>query len=169
MKLTRREALKMGVAAGASLTIGGRSVSAQTSQLIQRTIPSSGERVPVIGLGARNYRLGDVQAERAPFKGTLKAFVNLGGKLVDTAPGYGNSETVTGDLVAELGIRDQLFLASKVDREDRDDGLERIDNSFRYLRIDRLDLMRIHNLKGMDIQLGTLRDPGNHQRTSRGG
>lgn len=158
MKLTRREALRMGVAAGVSLIIPGRSLSAQTSQLIQRTIPSSGERVPVIGLGARNYRVGDAEGERAPFKATLKAFADLGGKLVDTAPGYGNSETVVGDLVAELDIRDRLFLASKVDREDRDEGLERIDNSFRYLRTDRMDLMQVHNLRGVDTQLGNLRD-----------
>jgi aryl-alcohol dehydrogenase-like predicted oxidoreductase len=158
IKLTRREALKMGVAAGASLLISGRSIAAQTSGLIQRAIPSSGERVPVIGLGARNYRVGDAQAERAPFKATLKAFADLGGKLVDTAPGYGNSEAVVGDLVADLGIRDQLFVATKVDREDRDEGLKRIDDSFRYLRTDRLDLMQVHNLRGVDTQLGTLRD-----------
>lgn len=148
----------MGVAAGASLLISGRSIAAQTSGLIQRAIPSSGERVPVIGLGARNYRVGDAQAERAPFKATLKAFADLGGKLVDTAPGYGNSEAVVGDLVADLGIRDQLFVATKVDREDRDEGLKRIDDSFRYLRTDRLDLMQVHNLRGVDTQLGTLRD-----------
>ena len=158
MKLTRREVVKMGVAAGAWLVIPGRSLFAQTSQRIQRAIPSSGETVPVIGLGARNYRVGDAQAERAPFKAALKAFADLGGKLVDTAPGYGNSETVVGDLVAELGIRDQLFLATKVDREDRDEGLERIDNSFRYLHTPRLDLMQVHNLRGVDTQLGTLRD-----------
>jgi aryl-alcohol dehydrogenase-like predicted oxidoreductase len=158
MKRTRREVVKLGVAAGASLLLGGGSLSAQSGRLIQRTIPSSGETVPVIGLGARNYRVGDDQAQRAPFKATLKAFADGGGKLVDTAPGYGNSETVVGDLVAELGIRDQLFVATKVDREDREEGLERIDDSFRYLRTDRLDLMQVHNLRGVDTQLGTLRD-----------
>ncbi len=158
MKRTRREVVKLGVAAGASLLLGGGSLAAQSARLIQRTIPSSGETVPVIGLGARNYRVGDDQAQRAPFKATLKAFVDGGGKLVDTAPGYGNSETVVGDLVAELGIRDQLFVATKVDREDREEGLERIDDSFRYLRTDRLDLMQVHNLRGVDTQLGTLRD-----------
>ena len=96
MKRTRREVVKLGGAAGASLLLGGGSLSAQSARLIGRTIPSSGETVPVIGLGARNYRVGDDQAQRAPFKATLKAFADGGGKLVDTAPGYGNSETVVG-------------------------------------------------------------------------
>ncbi len=158
MNLTRRELFKLGLAAGASRIIPGHGIFAQASLPIQRAIPSSGETVPVIGLGARNYRVVDGEAERAPFKATLKAFADLGGKLIDTAPGYGNSETVVGDLVDELGIRDQLFVATKVDREDRDEGLERIENSFRYLRTDRLDLIQVHNLRGVDTQLGTLRD-----------
>lgn len=158
MKLTRREALRMGALAGASLIPVQRSIAGQTSELIQRTIPSSGETVPVIGLGARNYRVGDMGAELIPFKNTLKRFVDLGGRVVDTAPGYGNSETVIGNLVSELDILDQLFLASKVNSQGQNEGVTSIDNSFRYLRSRQLDLMQVHNLRDVDTQLKTLRE-----------
>lgn len=73
--------------------------------------------VPAAGIGTRNFRTGPSVNERAPFKATLQAFVELGGRVLDTAPSYGNSETVVGDLSAEFGITDDLFLVTKVDRE----------------------------------------------------
>jgi aryl-alcohol dehydrogenase-like predicted oxidoreductase len=158
MKLTRRDVVKMGVSVGGSLVLGRRSILAQASELIQRAIPSSGETVPVVGLGARNYRAGDSEAERAPFKATVRVFAELGGKVIDTAPSYGNSESLIGDFVAELGIRDQLFLASKVSSQGRAAGLEQIDDSFRYLRTGMIELMEVHNLRDVDTQVRTLQD-----------
>jgi aryl-alcohol dehydrogenase-like predicted oxidoreductase len=158
MRISRRELVKLWAGAGASFMLGWRPRFWQESPLIHRAIPSTGETVPAVGIGARNYRVGPSATERAPFKATLRVFAELGGKLVDTAPSYGNSETVVGDLVAELGTRDDLFLATKVDREGREAGIERMEASMRFLRTDRIDLMQVHNLRDSDTQLGTLRE-----------
>ena len=158
MKLTRRQWLKLSAGAGLSLAVGWRPRLARTEDLIQKRIPSSGEAVPAIGIGTRNYRVGSSAAERAPYRATLQTFAELGGKLIDTAPSYGNSESVLGDLIADLGIRDRLFLATKVDREGRDAGIERMEASFQKLRTDRIDLMQVHNLRDAATQLATMRD-----------
>jgi len=156
MKLTRRDAIKAGAGASAAAALGWRTGTAQTSELVSKTIPRTAEVLPVIGLGARNYRVGPSAEERAPYKATLARFAQMGGMVVDSAPSYGNSESVVGDLVAELGIRDQLFIASKVDRTGREEGIEGIESSFEYLRVDTMDLMQVHNLIDLDTQLRTL-------------
>ncbi len=78
--------------------------------------------------------------------------------MLDTAPSYGNSESVLGDLIAELGIRDGIFLATKVDRQGREAGLERMEASFDKLRTDRVDLMQVHNLRDAVTQLAAMRE-----------
>ncbi len=158
MKLSRREVVKLGIGTGASLVLGWRPAFGQAPSLILRPIPSSGETVPAVGIGTRDYRVGPSTAERAPLKATLKAFAEQGGTVLDTAPSYGNAESVVGDLVAELGIRDDLFLATKVDREGRQAGLERMERSMRLLRTDSIDLIQVHNLRDSHTQLATLRE-----------
>ncbi len=161
MKLTRRELLKLGAGAGLSLVAGwrpGRPGSSWQGELITKKIPSSGEAIPVVGIGMRDYRVGPSAEERAPYKATLRVFAQLGGKVLDTAPSYGNSESVLGDLMGELGIRDRVFLATKVDREGREAGLERMEASFAKLRADRVDLMQVHNLRDAATQLATMRE-----------
>ena len=91
------------------------------------------------------------------FRDTFATFHRLGGRVVDTSPNYGNSEQVIGGIMRELGIRDDLWLATKVDREDRDAGIERMDESFERLGGDRFDLMQVHNLRGVDVQLETMK------------
>jgi aryl-alcohol dehydrogenase-like predicted oxidoreductase len=145
------------VGAGAALLAGWRPALGQEDTLVRRVVPSSGEAVPAVGIGTRNFRAGPSAEEREPYRATLETFANLGGQVVDTAPSYGNSEEVVGDLVAELGIRGQLVLASKVDREGEAAGIERLERSFRLLRTDQVDLMQVHNLRDVDTQLGTLR------------
>ncbi len=128
--------------------------------LITRAIPSSGERLPVIGIGtARRYDVTTAE-EKAPLRDTLREFPKLGGKVIDTAPGYGQAETVTGELVAELGIRDQLFLATKVSVRGTDvaPGVAQIEESFRRLKTDRIDLMQVWNLGGTAPLLPVLRE-----------
>lgn len=172
MKLTRREMVKLGAAAGAAVAIDpgalmGRSVlSGRAAGPRTRPIPSTGEEIPVVGVGtARRYDVGSAAAEREPLKETLAVFRELGGTVVDTAPSYGNAETVVGDLVHELGIRDELFFATKVRKEGRDEGLAEIDRSFARLRTDTIDLLQVHNLVDVDTQLGTLRDMKESGRT----
>lgn len=163
MKLTRREMVKLGAAAGAALALDSKSATGRgffagrRSDLRTRPIPSSGEEIPVVGVGtARRYDVGTSAAEREPLKETLALFRELGGKVIDTAPSYGNAETVVGDLVADLGFRDELFLATKVRKEGRDEGLAEIERSFGLLKTDTFDLLQVHNLVDIDTQLATL-------------
>ena len=159
MKLTRREMVKLGAAAGAAIALGpGRGFS-RASGPRTRPIPSTGEEIPVVGIGtARRYDVGTSAAERDPLRETLAVFHELGGTVIDTAPMYGNAEPVVGDLVEELGIRDELFFATKVRKEGRDEGLAEIGRSFDRLRTDRFELLQVHNLVDTETQLATLRE-----------
>ncbi|MDH3495369.1 MAG: aldo/keto reductase [Gemmatimonadota bacterium] len=157
MILSRRAVLELSAGAGLALTLGVRRLRAQARGLITRAIPSSGERLPVVGIGTREYRTG-AGIDTAPLRATLQAFAQAGGTVVDTAPSYGNAETALGELVTDLDLRDRLFLATKVDREGRDVGVERMNASFEKLRTDRIDLMQVHNLRDTATQLATMRE-----------
>ncbi len=161
MKLSRREALKVGLGAGASLMLGLRpeTVRAFQEDLITKPIPSSGEQLPVMGIGtARRFDVGAGMEERAPLREVLEAFPELGGRLVDTAPSYGQAEEVVGDLVRELGNRDELFLATKVGASSPEEGRAQIEESFRRLHTDTIDLLQVHNLRDVENQLAYLRE-----------
>ncbi len=158
MTYTRREVVRMGAGAGAGLFLGVRPRLPQTA-LITRVIPSSGERIPVVGIGARNYRVGDGWApDTNELRATLRTFHELGGRLIDSSPNYGASETIVGELLEGLGIRDDLFLATKVDRQTRAEGITRMERSLQRLRTGHFDLMQVHNLRGWAEQLPNLRE-----------
>lgn len=160
MTISRRELLKLGAGAGLTAAIGGiEPLSAQVppQEMQMKTVPSSGQRVPAIGLGGRDYRARPDAPEMGVFRETLATFHRLGGKVVDTSPNYGNSEEVMGGIMRDLGIRDDLFVATKVDREDRDAGIQRMEESFGRLGGDHIDLMQVHNLRGTDVQLETMK------------
>jgi diketogulonate reductase-like aldo/keto reductase len=147
--LTRRTILLMmaGAAAG-----GG------ASSILQRSIPSTGEAIPAVGLGTwRTFDVGTAAAERAPLKEVLQRFVELGGRVVDSSPMYGTAETVLGDLAAGLAVTDRLFLATKVWTSGRDAGVAQMEQSLRRLGGRPLDLMQIHNLLDWRTHLRTLR------------
>ena len=162
MTISRRDLLKIGAGASAAVALGvrpglGRG-PARRFKLITRPVPSTGEEIPVVGIGtARRYDVPASGAELDPLRETLATFRNLGGTLIDTAPSYGNAETVVGDLVAELGFRDDLFIATKVRKEGQDEGLAEIEGSFGRLKTSVFDLLQVHNLVGIDTQLATLR------------
>ncbi len=159
MNLSRREMIRLGVGLGALALIPKDLLSAQEALLIQRLIPSTGETIPVVGIGtARRYDVGPAPGERAPLKEVLRRFKEMGGKVIDTAPSYGTAETVVGDLVAELGIRDSLFLATKVDKRGREAGAAEMEESREKLRTEKIDLVAVHNLIDIDTQLGTLKE-----------
>jgi len=158
MTITRRDVLKLGASAAASVVgAGAQNARAQAAALITRPIPSSDERLPVVGIGTNRYRTGST-ADIAPLRETLKTFAAAGGKLIDTAPMYGSSEVVLGQLIAELGIRDTLFLATKVYANGRDSGIEEMNDSFKRLRTGKIDLVQVHNLSDTETQLATMRE-----------
>lgn len=164
MTRTRRDVIRLAARAGlvAALgglepMLGGRSAGAQQRPLNLVRIPSSGQRVPHVGIGCRNYRGGFDSDEMPAFSATLETFHRLGGRVLDTSPNYGNSEEIVGRILEELRIRDEMFVATKVDRRDRPSGIERMEASFERLGGDDFELMQVHNLVGVDIQLETMK------------
>ena len=159
MNLNRRELLKIGLCAGASVLLPSGGLLAQAGPLIRKKIPSTGETIPIIGIGtARRYEQIHTEAEKAPLRDTLRQFKELGGTVIDSSPTYGTAEAVVGDLVDELKIRDSLFLATKVSTSGRQAGIDQIQQSFKRLRTAKIDLIAVHNLRDTKTQLQTLRE-----------
>ena len=124
-----------------------------------RPIPSSREAIPVIGLGTwRTFDVGSGTEARGPLAEVLHRFAALGGRVIDSSPMYGAAESVVGDLAAELGLGESLFLATKVWTTGRAAGVAQMEQSMRRLRARRLDLMQIHNLQDWRTHLSTLRE-----------
>lgn len=129
------------------------------SGLHTRLVPGADEQVPLVGIGtARRYADPQGEEQLAPLRATVARFVDLGGKMIDTAPSYGRAEEVIGRLVEELGVRDRLFLATKVGADSPAEGRAQIAQSFRNLRTDRIDLIAVHNLRDVANQLAILRE-----------
>lgn len=162
MTVSRRDLLKLGLGAGLTAAVTRyhplfASRTHSTQDLILRTIPSTGVVIPGVGIGGRNYRGGPDAPAMAEFRATIETFHRLGGKLIDTSPNYGNSEEILGGIMRDLGVRNDLFIATKVDRRDRESGIERMENSFSLLGGDTIDLMQVHNMIATDIQLETMK------------
>ena len=126
--------------------------------MITRPIPSSGEAMPVVGLGTWSvFDVGGDAAERAPLKEVVRRLVDAGGRMIDTSPMYARAEAVTGDLVAELGVRPRVFLATKVWTSGKEQGIAQMRRSAERLRTEIIDLIQIHNLQDWRTHLATLR------------
>jgi aryl-alcohol dehydrogenase-like predicted oxidoreductase len=152
--LNRRDALKLGVGAGVLLSLDGLPAMAQgfrrtAPALIERAIPSTGEKLPVVGIGtARSYE-NPTPEELPVLRDVLRQFPELGGKLLDTAPAYGRAEVVVGDALTELRNRDRYFLATKVSVRgggDRAAAEAQMHESLARLKTDHVDLMQIWNV-----------------------
>ena len=126
--------------------------------MITRPIPSTGEAMPVIGLGtSQTFDVGAGAADRQPLREVLRLMLEAGGKLIDTSPMYGRAEAVTGDLVAETAVRPRVFLATKVWTSGRESGQAQMRRSAALLKSDVIDLIQIHNLLDWRTHLATLR------------
>lgn len=160
MKLSRRDLVKLGAGAGAALAFPRATLPAQTPSPLRRTIPSSGEAIPAVGLGsARTFNVSASAAERAPLREVLRRFYELGGRVFDTAPTYGTSERVAGDLAQELDIHRELFFATKISRaRDAAAGRRQIETSMRLWDRDTIDLNQVHNLGNVLVHLATMRE-----------
>jgi diketogulonate reductase-like aldo/keto reductase len=126
--------------------------------VLQRSIPSTGEKIAVIGCGTwRGFDVGQGEAERTPRRAVLEALFAAGGTVIDSSPMYGAAEGVVGDLLATMTPAQRPFLATKVWTQGRDSGIAQMKRSMALLRTDRIDLMQIHNLVDWRAHLPTLR------------
>ncbi len=165
--VTRRDWLRITSGATAALGLNPRILEAlQSQEVITRAIPSSGgrERLPVVGLGGANTYSRVARAEDFDtIGGVLRALVDGGGTVLDTAAGYGASEEVSGRVAEELGIDERIWWATKVNVASRGGGgadpaaaLAQIERSFERLRIPVIDLIQVHNMGDPPTQLGVL-------------
>ena len=126
--------------------------------MLERPIPSTGEMLPVIGLGtAQVFDVGDAATARAPRRAVLETLFAARGTVIDTSPMYGRAEEVVGDLLAEMTPPPRPFIATKVWTSGRDAGIAQMARSARLLRSGTIDLMQIHNLVDWRTHLSTLR------------
>lgn len=154
-KITRRDCLRMLVFAG---IYGAGAMTHAAAPMLRRPIPKSGETLPVIGLGTyQTFDVGAAESERAPLRDVLREFVQRGGSVVDSSPMYGRAESVAGDVAQAIGVQKRLFLATKVWTSGREAGIRQMEQSFRRMRTDRMDLMQVHNLLDWRTHLATLR------------
>lgn len=125
----------------------------------RRAIPVSGEMIPVVGLGTwRTFDAGNSKEKRATLIEVIKTLADKGASVIDSSPMYGSSETVVGDLSQQLQNRSKLFLATKVWTNGKEDGIAQMNQSFRKMRTEKMDLMQVHNLVDVHTHLKTLRD-----------
>ena len=157
---SRRRLLTLGAGLAASASLPARgNVQTGASGLIARPIPHSGESLPVIGLGTSQvFEVGDDPARRQACAEVVKTLVAGGGKLIDTAPSYGNAESVVGDLLAATGLNGRVFLATKLEDYDSKTGAAQLHASLQRLRTDRVDLMQFHNVGDPNQDLAMLRE-----------
>ncbi len=126
--------------------------------MLTRAIPSTGEPMPVIGLGTwRAFDVGGDERARRPVHEVLRSLLDAGGRMIDSSPMYGRAEAVTGELLAETAARPRAFLATKVWTTGGERGLEQMHRSAQLLRTEVIDLMQIHNLVDWRTHLMSLR------------
>src|SRR5690348_3015836 len=156
--ISRRDAIKVGVGVGLALTLDRVDLfgATQQSTLIEKAIPSTGEKIPVVGMGTARY----FDAVTPELREVIRRFPELGGKVIDMSPSYSSAEQVVGDIIAELNARPRYFLATKVTSpgSDRESGLRQLEESMRRLHTDKIDLMQIHNLVGVEQRLPLIRE-----------
>jgi aryl-alcohol dehydrogenase-like predicted oxidoreductase len=146
---SRRDVLRSGLGAAAALALP-RSQAASELPLITRAIPSTGEKLPVVGLGTDQFRVG----ERLAIQAEIQRMLELGGTVIDTAAAYGDSEEIIGAALAALGSRDKVFVATKLTVNeggtDTRSGEDSFQRSLARLRTPRVDLLQVHNLEGVE-------------------
>jgi len=146
--------------AGLALTTTARfAIAAEREYMMSKTIPSSGESLPVIGLGT--YNVFDVESTPAEIdlrRKIVELLAQSGGSLLDTSPMYNRSEKIIGDIVRSGTDREQLFLATKVWTDGKDAGISQMRRSAELMQTDVIDLMQVHNLRDTALHMETIRE-----------
>ena len=164
--ITRREYLKNSMLAGAALSLPPGLLQALEGDIITRAIPSTGEELPIVGLGSSaTFRTVAQSDDVSALRDVLRTLFENGGSVFDTAPGYGASEEVAGGLVQDLDATQKVFWATKVNVAGRGGGSAdpgnaraQIERSFQYIGKDPIDLIQVHNLGDVHTQLSILKD-----------
>jgi aryl-alcohol dehydrogenase-like predicted oxidoreductase len=160
--ITRRRAVKLIGATTASvcLPIGSSSrLFAAEGSPLMRAIPSTGEKLPVIGLGsAVTFDVPSNSPKTNDITEVITRFVKRGGKVIDSSPMYGNAESLIGQIAAKSGVSKSLFIATKVWTLGKEAGIQQMERSLDRFQTRTIDLMQVHNLVDVGIQMSTLRD-----------
>ena len=165
--LTRREYLKAAALAGSALTLQPGLLSAfESGELIKRAIPSTGEKLPIVGLGSSaTFRSVAGSDDVSALRDVMGTLLDGGGTVFDTAPGYGASEEVSGEIIQDMDAAQDVFWATKLNvagrggnSADPKKAREQIEDSFRYIGKDPIDLIQVHNLADIPTQMGILKE-----------
>ncbi len=165
--ISRRDYLKYSLIAGAATTVpGGLLQALEGKQLIQRVIPKTGEKLPIVGLGSSaTFRRLAEDGKTSELRDVLKTLLDNGGRVFDTAPGYGESEELAGEIVQQLGATKDIFWATKLNvvprggsSADVTKARMQLQQSFDYIGKDPIDLIQVHNLADVPVQMGLLKD-----------
>ena len=156
--ITRRAASKYLAIGASSILLPPIFTSKTHKTMNKRIIPSSGEEIPVVGLGTwQTFDVGNSAEERQPLKEVLKILVEHGGSVIDSSPMYGRSEKVVGELTTELNLKSKIFEATKVWTSGEQAGIRQMNDSMRLMQAQPIDLMQIHNLVDWQTHIKTLR------------
>jgi diketogulonate reductase-like aldo/keto reductase len=129
------------------------------SGLMQRAVPKTGELLPVIGLGTyRTFNVADNPVELDPLKQVIELFFRHGGTVVDSSPAYGPSEASFGYLSQQINLPENLFVATKVRADGRDQGIQQMNASPQKMGVEKIDLMQVHSLADWQTQLPILKE-----------
>lgn len=155
--MTRRYVLQAG-AAGAALLAAGPAFAEAAMEM--RAIPSTGEKIPVIGMGTSgSFEVEAASDEYKQLQEVVRVFFAGGGTVIDTAPTYSNAEDILGAILAEQGLRPKCWLATKLSGvRGRDEGLEQFESTLKRLKTDKVELLQVHNLRDVDTQLALARE-----------
>lgn len=160
--ITRAEFFRLAAGAGAMLALPNAGDAHAAGPQLMRAIPKSGERIPAVGLGtAHTFNVERKPALIAPRREVVRLFLREGGKAIDTAPSraYGESEALTAEILAGLGGAEKAFIATKIStRGGREDGAAQAEESIRLFKKKQIELNQVHNLRGTDVHLRTLRE-----------
>jgi len=158
-EISRRHFLQTSGVASLMVSLAPGFTLAAESTVIRKTIPSSGERLAVIGLGtSRTFDVDSNNAVATPLMEVMQAFFDNGGQLIDSSPMYGSAEAVTGALVKQAKNKQDIFTATKVWTNGRREGIEQMERSMQRLGVEQIDLMQIHNLRDWQTHIDTLLD-----------
>ena len=156
--LSRRQFIRGFGLLSAGIVLMPKNIFGESRQPIARAIPSSGERIPVIGMGtSRTFDVGNDPSAKTQLRQVLQVFFDNGGALIDSSPMYGSAEMVVGDLLKTIHNKKNLFAATKVWIDGKQNGIDKMQESMQLMGVAIMDLMQIHNLRDWQTHLPTLR------------